>query len=86
MSSIDWEQHKYSAGAECIFSPRETFQGRAMLPGLAAHAGESVRLIALWKMSEDDPYPGEWALGAPDRCSLVLGRAWVASGDVTPNA
>lgn len=33
-------------------------------------------------MDEDDLYPGEWALGAADRQSDLLGRMWIASGDV----
>ena len=82
---MDWEQHKYGAGVECTFTPRENFKGRAMRPGMADHAGKTVRLIALWPMGDDDPYPGEWALGATDRRSEVFGRMWIASGDVTPN-
>lgn len=82
---MDWEQHKYGEGVECTFSPRETYNGNAMLLGIAEHAGEKVRLIALWLMGEDDPYPGEWALGAADRRSEIFGRMWIASGDVTPN-
>ena len=82
---MDWEQHKYGAAVECIFTPRETYNGRAMLPEMAEHAGKTVSLLALWPMGDADPYPGEWALGAADRRSEVFGRMWIASGDVTPN-
>lgn len=85
-NGVDWDQHRFSEGVECTFTPRETYQGREMLPGMKEHAGETVRLIALWLMNDGDPYPGEWALGAADRRSEVFGRMWVASGDVTPNA
>lgn len=77
---IDWDQHR---SAWCVFTPREAFQGRELLPSSIPYIGTTVKLVALWKMDEADPYPGEWALGAVDRGSDVFGRVWVASGEAS---
>lgn len=82
---MDWGKHKVGEGVECTFTPRTAYKGRPMLQGMEEHAGQTVRLIALWQMDDNDPYPGEWALGAADRRSEIFGRMWIASGDVTPN-
>ena len=78
---IDWNEHR-NKSVEVVFAPREQYMGRLMLPGLAKHAGERLTVRLLWLMGDDDPYPGEWALGSADRDSDVLGRTWIASGDV----
>ena len=49
----------------------------------------SGRLKPVWLMDEDDPYPGEWALGEPGMLAVngklqSAGIGWIASGDVTP--
>lgn len=81
---MDWEQQRYGAeGVEVIFTPRAQFAGRPAIQELLAQAGVALRVRALWLMGEDDPYPGEWALGHVDRRSDLLGRAWLASGDVS---
>lgn len=80
---MNWEQHRFTP-VECVFQPRESYEGRGLMPELAAHAGEVIEVIALWKMDDDDPYPGEWAIGAADRRSDILGRGWIASGDFVP--
>lgn len=84
MIKIDWEQHRNSNGITCVFTPREKFNGQAIRPGLNDRRGDAAQLIALWLMDANDPYPGEWALGAADRSHDVFGLMWVASGDVTP--
>jgi hypothetical protein len=82
VSDSFWRDHKFGQGVKCTFTPRESYKGRPMLPELKAHTGNDVELLALWKMTKSDPYPGEWALGAPDH-GEVFGRSWIASGDVT---
>ena len=81
---INWEEHKIKP-VECVYMPRDTYRGRALLPGHKDLIGQRIKVIALWLMDEDDPYPGEWALCAADtRDPLfkVFGRSWIASGDV----
>lgn len=75
---IDFEQHKIDP-IKCIFAPREEFDGRALLPELREHIGETVYLVASWQMDDQDKYPGEWALVA--KGGLIFGRTWIASGD-----
>ena len=79
---MDWEQHRYGEGVEVEFVPRATYLGRAALPELLAQTGQRIRVRALWLMGDADPYPGEWALGHEYRHSDLLGRTWIASGDV----
>lgn len=64
-----------------IFRPRPVYQGSQVMPRLMFFAGTHLLVRPLWLMDKDDPYPGEWALGAADGYSL-LGRSWIASGDV----
>ena len=80
---IDWSEHRNKA-VEVVFAPRAQYMGRPMIQGLAERAGEVLKVRPLWLMGDDDPYPGEWALGSADRGSDVLGRTWIASGDVIP--
>ena len=83
---MDWEQHRFGPGVAVTFTPRAAHNGRAVLPELLPHAGCALHVRALWLMDDADPYPGEWALGHADGTSDVLGRTWIASGDVTgPN-
>lgn len=82
---INWEAHRYCIPVAVTFSPRESYNGQAAMPDLLARAGEALQVVPLWLMDDDDPYPGEWALGAPGGGEL-LGRSWIASGDVSPCA
>lgn len=84
MTTFNWAQYLLGQGKECIFTPRASYAGREALPEVLQHAGEKVTLTALWQMSDEDPYPGEWTLSAVNMGDLIFGRAWVASGDVTP--
>lgn len=79
---INWADHKIKP-VECIYTPREQYRGRKLLPGHKELTGRRIELVALWLMDDDDPYPGEWALASPDSYR-VFGRAWIASGDVMP--
>lgn len=82
--SFNWAQYLLGQGKECIFTPRASYAGQEALPEVLQHAGETVTLTALWQMSDEDPYPGEWALSAAPLGGRVFGRTWIASGDVTP--
>ena len=84
MSKFDWESYCHGRAVECKFTPRKTCRGMAMRQELESRIGETLNLTPLFLMGDNDKYPGEWALGAADRRSDVFGRAWVASGDVTP--
>jgi hypothetical protein len=82
MGMIDWAQHLHTGRAvRVLFAPRVQHNGNALLPGMQAFAGEALDLTPLWLQDDDDPYPGEWALGTADH-GFVLGRAWISSGDV----
>lgn len=66
-------------------APRETYKGRPQKPGMSALAGREMVLSAMWLMDENDPYPGEWALGDTGKTrelESAAGIPWVASGDV----
>ena len=78
--TIDWEEHRYS-GVLCEFRPRRKYKERDPKRGMLKKAGTHLTLTAMWKMDDDDPYPGEYALGAPGLLD-VLGVVWIASGDV----
>ncbi len=81
---INWEEHRIEP-VECIYTPRDQYRGRTLLPGHKELTGQRIKLVALWLMDEDDPYPGEWALtsaGNNDPLYKIFGRAWIASGDV----
>lgn len=79
---INWADHKIEP-VECIYTPREQYRGRKLLPGHKELTGRRIELVALWLMDDGDPYPGEWALASP-YSYRVFGRAWIASGDVIP--
>jgi len=80
MNEINWAEHRIKP-VECIYTPREQYKGRTLLPGHKELTGRRIKLVALWLMDENDPYPGEWALGKVD-ASAVFNRLWIASGDV----
>lgn len=82
---IDWAKHQFDPVA-CIHTPRATYMGRELKPGLAETAGMQFDLVAAWMMEDDDPYPGEYALTTEDPKHVfdALGILWIASGDVTP--
>ena len=85
VKSIDWEQHLYGRGVLCEFRPRNEFNGRPIKRGLAEKVGLRFMLCAQWAMSEDDGYPGEYALSTSPTSHAMfdaLGIGWVASGDV----
>lgn len=66
---------------------RAEYKGRCMKPGLSEKAGLRLTLNALWLMTDDDPYPGEYALAVLTPLGSMmaqLGLSWIASGDVTP--
>lgn len=85
MNEINWEDHKIKP-VECIYTPREQYRGRKLRSGHKELTGMRIKLVALWLMDENDPYPGEWALtnGGETRAEIhyVRGRSWIASGDV----
>lgn len=65
---------------------RESYEGRALKPKVLELEGKTLRLTVLWRMGEDDLYPGEFALGPHGLESTeAMGAAdltWIASGDV----
>ena len=65
------------------FTPRPSHDGRELMPELQKHIGAELLVRPLWQMDDSDPYPGEWAMGNADCHSDLLGRAWIASGDLT---
>ena len=87
---INWNEHRYTAcnPVRCIFTPRETYKGRALKPGVASLAGKEMLLQVMWQCDEDENYPGEYALEGADDATKELLRSvnigWVASGDVIP--
>jgi hypothetical protein len=66
------------------FTPRPEYKNRPALPDLLEHSGTVLKCRIGWQMDEEDPYPGEWAVisAFPDD-PLLLGRTWIASGDLT---
>lgn len=68
---------------ECLVDIRPAYKGRPARPSALALNGKTLVVEALWLGGDDDPYPGEWAMGLPHE----LGAAgdspvWLASGDV----
>ena len=78
----------------CRIEMRTEFCGNKQKPGMSVLEGREVDLQALWRMGDDDPYPGEWAMGKTGYISfeddpLRYGDdqdedflTWIASGDV----
>jgi hypothetical protein len=68
----------------CTVEPRPSFKGAILKDEAKRMAGKCFILQAYWLQDENDPYPGEWALGD----NHELGRyedfdlAWISSGDV----
>ena len=84
LKMINWEDHRIKP-VECIYTPREQYLGRELLPGQKELTGRHIKLVALWLMDEDDPYPGEWALTSLKERNKIyrgFGLSWIASGDV----
>lgn len=78
----EWD---YFSVRSVTFRPRPTYDGREMKPGMKELEGRELTVKTLWQMGEDDPYPGEWALGAADRGAVfpeMPDVLWIASGDV----
>lgn len=67
---------------ECLIDIRPTFNGRPARPSALALNGKTMTLEALWIGDDDDPYPGEWAMGLPFDPASVDSPNWLASGDV----
>jgi hypothetical protein len=84
INTIDWGAHRFGDGVEVTLTPRPVYAGRDLLPVMRENAGARITVVPLWLMDEDDPYPGEWALGSPHGDGDIFGRGWIASGDVTP--
>lgn len=86
---IDWSQKQFGQAVRCRITTRTEFNGRQAKPEALAIDGQVLELTPLWLMDEDDPYPGEWALGEPGMLAVngklqSAGIGWIASGDVTP--
>lgn len=90
-SGFDWQNHHLSTSEPvlCMVAIRKEYKGRQIRPEALAIDGQVLELTPLWLMDEDDPYPGEWALGEPGMLAVngklqSAGIGWIASGDVTP--
>lgn len=83
-TKIDWDANRFGDGVLCELRPRETYQGRPLKSSIAQKAGARFVLVTQWKMDNDDPYPGEYALSTKSCAQLLaeLGLTWIASGDV----
>jgi hypothetical protein len=75
---------------EAEVAMRTTYNGSAVKSSCLNLQGKKFFLEVLWKMNDDDPYPGEYALGDA-QASVTVGKntlfkeariAWIASGDV----
>jgi len=85
MTAFDWSNHRYSV-VECVYTPREYYDGAALKPECDKHRGIHFNLIAMWLMDETDPYPGEWTLTTHPSAREIWDLfevSWIASGDVT---
>jgi hypothetical protein len=80
---IDWGQHYLGKGVDVIFTPRSEDNGNKIREELIKHIGSIVKVKTMWLMNNNDPYPGEWALGSNEYGKDIFGRTWIASGDVT---
>jgi len=64
---------------------RETFEGRELEQHTALLNDKIVRLGTLWTQDDNDPYPGESALGPVDLIGQMLFHVanitWLSSGD-----
>lgn len=69
---------------------RDTHQGNVVKSSCLNLQGKKFILEVLWKMNDDDSYPGEYALGDA-AAGITMGIntlfkeakiAWIASGDV----
>lgn len=82
---IDWGSLGSYEKVLCEFRPRPEYRGKVLKPELADKAGQLILLSKLWLMDEDDPYPGEYALGSAfgslGLMREMFGVAWLASGD-----
>jgi hypothetical protein len=82
---IDWKQIAFEHKTIKVrFTPRPQYKDRAALDGILQHSGQIIEVTPLWLQDDEDPYPGEWALGSPKVSESLFDRVWIASGDVTP--
>lgn len=86
---IDWSQYRFEQPVRCRITIRPYFDGRPAKPEAMALDGLTIELTPMWYMDENDPYPGEWALGEPGMRAVdgklrSAGVGWIASGDVMP--
>ena len=82
-SNFDWDKIDRLAEVTATFTPRNTYDGRELLPGMEELRGTKLNVCKSFKMEHDDQYPGEWALVNVDGKDVILDRVWIASGDVT---
>lgn len=79
----DWQPYELARG---IVRLRESFNGRALKPGMEILDGREFAFRVSFQMGDDDKYPGECALipGDSDTADAFddAGIAWIASGDV----
>ena len=71
----------------CKICHRETYNGRPLKPNVKELDGLELELQAMWLQEDEDPYPGEWAMGIVDdeerrKFMVDYNISWVASGDV----
>ena len=77
----NWRYKKYK------IKLRPEYNGRPMRPGFEVLDGKVMELMTLWAQEDDDPYPGEKALGQPkpnteaDTLFRQLDIGSIASGD-----
>jgi len=83
--AFNWIDHRY-APIDCVYTPREFYDGGALKPECDRHRGMRLALVAMWLMDDTDPYPGEWTLTTHPSLREIwdlFGVSWIASGDVT---
>ena len=67
-------------------TPRPEWRGQPLKPAALAATGEEHIVEAMWKMDEDEKYPGEFAMSIVDDAQrhrfMDAGISWFASGDL----
>jgi hypothetical protein len=79
---MDWYQYHLKK-VRVRFKPRLKLEYKILKPGVKELDGTVLEVVPSWLMSEEDPYPGEWALISTNSIkSVILDIHWIASGDV----
>jgi len=79
---IEWYKYHLKK-VKVVFKPRVHFEYKILKPGVRELDGTVLEVVPSWLMSEEDPYPGEWALvSANPMKPVILDIHWIASGDV----